>query len=155
MMRQLSWLFVFAFLSLEAGAAAGGQAAEPTAMAAAAPAEGPPSSPPRAPEESVTILFNPGSARLSNAGKAKLDEVSLQMKQDPDLRAQVIGYTDPSGSPDEDQRISEERAETLEAYLVTRHGIDPSRIATEGKGAADSTGDPVQDRRAVLTLAVP
>jgi len=35
----------------------------------------------------VTVNFTPGSARLSNIAKAKLDEVALQMKQDPSLRA--------------------------------------------------------------------
>jgi OOP family OmpA-OmpF porin len=148
-------LVVFAFLSLDAGAVARGQATQPTTTVAAARAESPPSPPPRAADERVTILFNPGSARLSNVGKARLDEVALQMKQDPALRAQVTGYTDASGSPDADQRISEQRAEAVKNYLVTRHGIDPSRIAAEGKGAADSTGDPVQDRRAVLTVTSP
>jgi len=120
---------------------------------AAARAEGPPTPPPRDPGAKVTLLFNPGSARLSNIAKAKLDEIALQIKHDPGLNTQVTGYTDPSGSPDDEQRISERRAEAAKNYLVTRHGIDPGRIATEGKGAADSTGDPVQDRRAVLTLS--
>ena len=120
---------------------------------AAARAEVPPTPPPWDPGASVTVLFNPGSARLSNIAKARLDEVALKMKQDPGLRAQSTGYTDASGSPDNDQRISEQRAEAVKNYLVTRHGIDPARTATAGKGAADSTGDPVQDRRVVLTLS--
>ena len=120
---------------------------------AAVRAEGPPTPPPWDPGASVTVLFNPGSARLSNIAKARLDEVALKMKQDPGLRAQATGYTDASGSPDNDQRISEQRAEAVKNYLVTRHGVDPARIAAAGKGSADSTGDPVQDRRAVLTLA--
>ena len=73
--------------------------------------------------------FTPGSARLSNIAKAKLDEVALKMKQDPELRAQAV-----------------------KNYLVTRHGIDPSRITTEGRGSQDSTGNPADDRRAVVIL---
>lgn len=100
----------------------------------------------------MTVNFPPGSARLSNIAKAKLDEVALKMKQDSDLRAQVIGYSDAGGSSDANQRISEQRAEAVKNYLVTRHGIDPSRITTEGRGSAESTGDPEQDRRAVVIL---
>ncbi len=122
----------------------------------AAPAPTPPPAPPAAPapkpEERVTVNFTPGSARLSNIAKAKLDEVALRMKQDPSSRALVLGYTDPSGSPDGNQRMSEQRAEAVKSYLVTRHGIDPSRITTEGRGSAESTGDPEQDRRAVVIL---
>ncbi len=112
----------------------------------------PPPAPPPPPEERVTVNFTPGSARLSNIAKAKLDEVALRMRQDPDARALVIGYTDPSGNADANQRMSEQRAEAVKNYLVTRHGIDPSRIRTEGRGSQDSTGDAEQDRRAVVIL---
>lgn len=152
-MRQLGCVAVLALVGLgfaiPVAAVYPGELAAPRA---ASSAEDPPSPPARSPEERVTIEFGAGSSRLSNAGKAKLDEAALEMKQDPDLRAQVLGYTDASGSPEDDQQISERRAETLKNYLVTRHGIDPSRITTEGKGSADSTGDPAKHRRAVLTL---
>ena len=102
----------------------------------------------------MTVNFTPGSARLSNIAKAKLDEVALKLKQDPTLRAQVLGYTDASGSAAANQRISEVRAQAVKNYLVSRHGIDPSRITTEGRGSQDSTGDAAQDRRAVVILTV-
>ncbi len=121
--------------------------------------EPPPPPPPPAPappvEERVTVNFTPGSARLSNIAKAKLDEVALRMRQDPDIRALVVGYTDASGSSDANQRMSEQRAEAVKNYLVTRHGIDPARIQTEGRGSADSSGDAEQDRRAVVILTIP
>jgi outer membrane protein OmpA-like peptidoglycan-associated protein len=113
----------------------------------------PPPAPAPAPEIRVTVNFTPGSARLSNIAKAKLDEVALQMKQDPDLRAQVLGYTDASGSATANQRMSEQRAEAVKNYLVTRHGIDPSRITTEGRGSAEATGVADDDRRAVVILS--
>ncbi|MND06324.1 putative lipoprotein YiaD precursor [compost metagenome] len=64
----------------------------------------------------------------------------------------MIGYSDASGSEGANQKISEQRADAVKNYLVTRHGIDPSRITTEGRGSAESTGDPEQDRRAVVIL---
>jgi len=122
-----------------------------------APAPPPPPPPPPAPapkpEERVTVNFTPGSARLSNIAKAKLDEVALKMKQDPTLRAQVLGYGDTGkGTTASEQRLSEQRAQAVKNYLVTRHGIDPSRITTEGRGTQDSTGNPADDRRAVVIL---
>ncbi len=121
---------------------------------AVAPPPPPPPAPAPRPEERVTVNFTPGSARLSNIAKAKLDEVALKMKQDPELRAQVLGYTDPSGSAAANQRISEQRAKAVKDYLVTRHGIDPSRITTQGRGSADSTGNASEDRRALVILSV-
>ena len=96
----------------------------------------------------VTCEFTPGSARLTNICKAKLDEVALRMKQDPDATAQIIGYADSAtGTQSGNQRSADQRAQAVKNYLVTRHGIDPSRITTEGQ---------VTDRRAaVVILTIP
>lgn len=108
----------------------------------------PPPAPPAPERMEVTCDFTPGSARTSNICKAKLDEVALRMKQDSDATAQVIGYADgSSGSQSANQRIAEQRAEAVKNYLVTRHGIDPSRITTKGE---------VTDRAAaVVVLIIP
>lgn len=98
----------------------------------------------------MTCNFTPGSARLSNICKAKLDDVALKMKQDAASTAQVIGYSD--GAEKNGQRLSEHRAEAVKSYLVTRHGIDPSRTKIEGRDGQESTGDKTQDRRAVVIL---
>lgn len=89
---------------------------------------------------------------MDNRCKAKLDEAGLQLKQDSSLHAQVIGYTDNTGSSSAQQRISEQRAQAVKNYLVTRHGIDPSRIMTEGRGSAESTGNGANDRRVVVII---
>jgi len=120
---------------------------------AAALAQVPPAPAPR-PLEAVTIDFTPGSARLSNIAKAKLDEVALVMKQEPDARAQVIGYAAPNEGSEAAQQLAERRASAVKNYLVTRHGIDPSRITTSGNV---SSGGVCADggRCAVLTVLVP
>jgi hypothetical protein len=124
--------------------------APPPPPAPAPPPPPPPPPPAPAPPErmEVTCEFTPGSARLSNICKAKLDEVALRMKQDADSTAQVIGYADGStGSQSANQRVAEQRAEAVKNYLVTRHGIDPGRITTEGQ---------VTDRlAAVVILTIP
>ena len=35
------------------------------------------------------------------------------------------------------QELGQKRADAAKEYLVTRHGIDPGRISTQSKGAAD------------------
>jgi len=104
------------------------------------------------------VQFDSNSARLSNIAKAKLDEVALKMKEDPDARALVIGYTDNRGSDAANQRMSERRAQAVKDYLVQRHGIDAARITTEGRGAADpvASNDTAEgrgeNRRAVVII---
>jgi len=94
----------------------------------------------------VTCDFTPGSARLTNICKAKLDEVGLRMKQKPDAPAEVTGYTNGAkGSAAGNQKIADQRATGVKNYLVTRHGIDPSRIKTAGQ---------VTDRNAAVVVIV-
>jgi outer membrane protein OmpA-like peptidoglycan-associated protein len=118
----------------------------------------PPPAPAPKPEQRETINFGPGSARLSNVAKAKLDEVALQLKQDPGATAEVIGYSDNAGSEAANQAISEARAKAAMDYLVTRHGIDPSRITAHGMGSADpvaandSAEGRAMNRRAVIIV---
>lgn len=105
--------------------------------------EPPPPAPPAPEPEPIeeVILFDSGSAHVTNIGKAQLDEIALLMKQDPDLEATVIGYSDSQGSASSNQRMSERRAEAVKSFLVTRHQIDPTRITVEGRGSADPVAD--------------
>jgi OOP family OmpA-OmpF porin len=92
----------------------------------------------------VTCDFTSGSARLTNICKAKLDEVGLRMKQDAEATAKVTGYADgSSGSAASNQRLAEQRAQGVKSYLVTRHGIDPNRITTEGQVTDKTTAEVV------------
>ncbi len=118
---------------------------EPEPMPAPAPPPPPPPAPtptppPPAPAPKPEIreecTFTSGS-RLSNVCKAKFDEVALQMKQDPSATAEITGYSDNTGSDASNMAISEQRAKNTMDYLVTRHGIDPSRITARGVGSAD------------------
>jgi outer membrane protein OmpA-like peptidoglycan-associated protein len=122
-----------------------------------------PVAPPRAPQEIRTdeIHFEPGSARLTNIAKAILDEVALRMKQEPSATALVIGYTDDRENTGPNADLDRRRAEAVRDYLVTRHGIDPSRITVEGRGTSDPVGDNttaegrLRNRRVVIRLILP
>jgi outer membrane protein OmpA-like peptidoglycan-associated protein len=128
------------------------------------PAPVPPPPPPVAapvpPQQIRTdeIHFEPGSARLTNIAKAILDEVALRMKQEPAATAVVIGYTDDRENTGASRDLDRRRAEAVRDYLVSRHGIDPSRITVEGRGTQDPVGDNttaegrLRNRRVVIRL---
>ena len=133
------------------------------APAPVAPPEPPPVTPPRVPTEIRTdeIHFEPGSARLTNIAKAILDDVALRMKQEPTSTAIVIGYTDDREATGPNADLDRRRAEAVRDYLVTRHGIDPSRITVEGRDAREPVGDNstaegrLRNRRVVIRLMLP
>lgn len=123
----------------------------------------PPVAPPPTPQNIRTdeIHFEPGSARLTNIAKAILDEVALRMKQEPAATALVIGYTDDRENAGANSDLDRRRAEAVRDYLVSRHGIDPSRITVEGRGTTEAQGDNttaegrLRNRRVVIRLMLP
>lgn len=127
------------------------------------PTPEPPVATPRQPQEIRTdeIHFESGSARLTNIAKAILDEVALRMKQEPTATALVIGYTDDRENTGANRDLDRRRAEAVRDYLVSRHGIDPSRITVEGRGTQDAVGDNttaegrLRNRRVVIRLTLP
>lgn len=135
----------------------------PAPIPAPVPPPEEPVAPPRQPQEIRTdeIHFEPGSARLTNIAKAILDEVALRMKQEPSATALVIGYTDDRENTGPNRDLDRRRAEAVRDYLVTRHGIDPSRITVEGRGTSDPVGDNntaegrLRNRRVVIRLILP
>ena len=99
--------------------------------------------PPRPAPRTTTdeIFFDGKSARLTNIAKAVLDGVALRMKNDLNATAVVTGYTDNAGAEQANVGARHKRAEAAKEYLVTRHGIDPSRISTVSKGSAEPAYD--------------
>jgi outer membrane protein OmpA-like peptidoglycan-associated protein len=135
----------------------------PAPEPAPVPPPEPPVAQPRQPQELRTdeIHFEPGSARLTNIAKAILDEVALRMKQEPTSTALVIGYTDDRENTGPNRDLDRRRAEAVRDYLVSRHGIDASRITVEGRGTSDPIGDNttaegrLRNRRVVIRLILP
>ncbi len=120
-------------------------APEPVVEVPPAPAPPAPMSPPppRPSTRTTTdeILFDGTAARLTNIAKAVLDGVALRMKNDLNATAVVTGYTDNTGSEQTNLELGARRAQAAKDYLVTRHGIDPGRITTSSRGAADPAYD--------------
>ena len=112
----------------------------PPAPKAAEPVKPPPPPPKPAPKPAamkVTLaadaLFDFDKAVLRTDGKAKLDELAAKIK---DIKLEVIiavGHADRFGSDKYNQKLSERRAESVKAYLVSK-GVEPNRVYTEGKG---------------------
>ncbi len=82
-------------------------------------------------------FFTPGGVRLDNCAKAILDDLAVRMKNDPKLRANVIGYRDRSEGQ---KKLGEQRAKAVAAYLEKR-GVESSQMAITDGG----TNNPMSD----------
>ncbi len=82
------------------------------------------------------LLFTSGSARLTPAAKIKLAKVAGALASHPDLWLTIRGYTDDSGSPEMNRRLSFDRAAAVQEFLI-QQGVSPARIQARGEGDAD------------------
>ncbi|HEV2380094.1 MAG TPA: hypothetical protein VG206_09910 [Terriglobia bacterium] len=94
--------------------------------------------------------------RVDNEAKACLDQVAIDLQQQPDAKAVLVGQSDAkekATTAREEKyqqrhtrahvtRYAEQRAVNAKDYLVTEKGVDPSRISTATTGA---DGQTVQD----------
>ena len=86
------------------------------------------------------VFFESDSALLTDESTLVLERVARSLGDFPDLRVEVAGHTDSTGSDAHNRRLSVERAESVRDYLVSR-GIDASRFEVTGRGE----GQPVAD----------
>ncbi|GAA3931248.1 OmpA family protein [Luteimonas lutimaris] len=86
------------------------------------------------------IEFESGSARLTDVGRAILDEMAGKMRGMGDARVQVIGHTDNVGQRQANIALSQARAEAVRAYLVGK-GIARENLSVLGKGPDEPVAD--------------
>jgi outer membrane protein OmpA-like peptidoglycan-associated protein len=93
-----------------------------------------------------TVNFAFDSAELTLDARRELYEVAKCL-MDPRLTNVSIvinGHTDGVGTIEYNLGLSERRADAVRQYLITQHGIDPSRLTAEGYGKSQLLlpGDP-------------
>jgi outer membrane protein OmpA-like peptidoglycan-associated protein len=126
------------------------------ATAQAQPTDAPPAAP------AVQAVSVKGVARfdfdrtdVNAADGLKLMSEVRSMKNVTWQRISVVGHTDSIGSDAYNLRLSERRAQAVQAFLIDK-GVKPERIRAEGKGkqspvASNSTADGrAQNRRAEI-----
>ncbi|MBK7945009.1 MAG: OmpA family protein [Flavobacteriales bacterium] len=79
------------------------------------------------------IFFNTASYDLLPASNAELDKLVKLLKANPTLRIELGGHTDNVGNDAANQKLSEQRANTVRDFVV-KQGIDGARITAKGYG---------------------
>lgn len=79
------------------------------------------------------VTFATGSAAINPGFSDTLNNVADSMVRYPNSLIDVYGFTDTTGSPATNQRLSEQRAQAVADYLAARR-VSRARIATQGFG---------------------
>ena len=78
--------------------------------------------------------FKFGEASLTNEGKVALKQNIQILKDNPDLKVRIAGYTSASGTKEYNQELSERRANAVREYVIEEGGIKLERLDTIGYG---------------------
>ncbi|HUR40836.1 MAG TPA: OmpA family protein [Verrucomicrobiae bacterium] len=95
------------------------------------------------------LTFELNSARLTSLGRTTLDGVTQTLAQQEDLRVEIAGHTDSIGSEAYNTLLSQQRSDSVKAYLVGK-GIDGDRMTAVGYGELEpvASNDTDEGRKA-------
>jgi outer membrane protein OmpA-like peptidoglycan-associated protein len=86
------------------------------------------------------VLFAFNKYDLKPEARERLAKISGIVLAYPDLKLQIVGYTDSVGSDEYNQTLSDKRAEAVRDFLVT-NGVSMNNVTAQGMGKADPVAD--------------
>jgi outer membrane protein OmpA-like peptidoglycan-associated protein len=90
------------------------------------------------------VLFDFDKSDLTPAAKAQLDTLMDKLRNADVVSIKVIGHTDSKGSDAYNQALSERRASSVAAYLLSQ-GLAPNKLTSEGRGESEPVADNATD----------
>ncbi len=103
------------------------------------------------------IYFASGSSNLKPESFPILDSVAILLRDNPTARVQIAGHTDSDGGESANQTLSQNRAQSVYQYLVSK-GIAGNRLTTIGHGETNpvvpnnSAANKARNRRIEFTV---
>jgi outer membrane protein OmpA-like peptidoglycan-associated protein len=91
--------------------------------------------------------FELNKAKLRYGADYVLDGIKSTMLTNPNIKFQIVCYPDVDGNPSHNEKLTKERAQSIQKYLVA-NGIDALRISIKGNKRVDSKNPPPKKKKA-------
>ncbi|MDR8365153.1 OmpA family protein [Pseudomonas sp. JL3] len=86
------------------------------------------------------VLFAYNQSELMPEARSELDSLMAKLQNTDVVSVKVIGHTDSQGSDAYNQKLSERRASSVAAYLLSQ-GLAPNKLTSEGRGESQPVAD--------------
>ncbi|MHC8370603.1 OmpA family protein [Pseudomonas sp. MDT1-85] len=86
------------------------------------------------------VLFAYNQSDLMPEARNELDSLMAKLQGTDVVSIKVIGHTDSQGSDAYNQKLSERRASSVAAYLLSQ-GLAPDKLTSEGRGESQPVAD--------------
>jgi outer membrane protein OmpA-like peptidoglycan-associated protein len=84
------------------------------------------------------VLFDKGSASLKSGATQELQQVVASIRQRYEQgQIRVFGYTDATGGAQQNQQLSQQRAEAVRNWLVQTGGLNNANVTVHAQGEND------------------
>jgi len=103
------------------------------------------------------VFFETGLSSLRKESFPALDELVAALKAKTNLVIEIAGHTDNVGTPESNQKLSTDRANSVRDYLI-KHSIEPKRVSAKGYGETqpvasnETPGGRQQNRRTEVRI---
>jgi outer membrane protein OmpA-like peptidoglycan-associated protein len=81
------------------------------------------------------VQFESGSSALTEESKYQLNDLAEALKKYPLMKIEIAGHTDDIGDPAANKLLSQQRADSVKAYLLNQ-GITAARLTAVGYGSS-------------------
>ncbi|WP_030131294.1 OmpA family protein [Pseudomonas sp. QTF5] len=86
------------------------------------------------------VLFAYNQSDLMPEARRQLDSLMAKLQNADVVSVKVVGHTDSQGSDAYNQKLSERRASSVAAYLLSQ-GLAPNKLTSEGRGESQPVAD--------------
>lgn len=88
----------------------------------------------------LNVKYESGSFEIDRKSETRLSDLAGMLQEAPEIRLDIIGYTDNIGSSKANRKLSEKRARRVRDFLL-RLGIDKKRMRALGRGETNFIAD--------------
>ena len=84
-----------------------------------------------------SVYFDVNSSKIISGSNSALASVAMMLKSNPEIKLQITGNCDKTGSEKANTTLGQKRADAVKDTLIQNYGIDASRLSTSTKGKAE------------------
>lgn len=82
----------------------------------------------------LDVKFELNKAKIQRNYKGEIDDLGQALKENKDIRVEIQGHTDTTGSKDFNNQLSSSRAKAVKEYLMSKFKIESGRLEAKGFG---------------------
>ncbi len=91
--------------------------------------------------------FEFNKTKLRVGAEEYLENFAKHLAKNKDLKIEIISYPDATANPNDNLKLTEERAKSLVSYFVMQ-GVEPERLTIKGNANPDPKNPPPTEKRA-------